>query len=312
MAERERQDSFLGFLTETPGKVSDSNLDRRMENLERKIEKILAIEEKLDKVLSENEYFRKEIYLLTTENSKLLREKVELEKVNVSLGRQCEEMKEKMVELERKLREGEVKGDEMNEKLTEVMSHNEAAHVSFKEIIKQQENERRQIAQQEVVKVLQKEEVLVRNIAEKKKCVVVNGLKEENIRNWQERKEKEEEKVQSLLSKVLGDEGAAGVVEDHLRLGKYEEGKTRPVKITLKSQADAESLLRNAWKLKNSQETNTIYVRRNMSQEERAKMRELVAQVKEKNEQRTEEEKKEFFWKVRHDRLWKWWIKERV
>ena len=54
-----------------------------------------------------------------------------------------------------------------------------------------------------------------------------------------------------------------------------------------------------------------IYVRRNMSQEERIKMKEMVAQMKQKNEERTEEEKEKFFWKIRNDRLWKWWIKGR-
>ena len=135
---------------------------------------------------------------------------------------------------------------------------------------------------------------MVRNIAEKKKCVVVSGLKEDNIRNWQERKIKEEEKINTMLNKISEEENAFGEVEEYMRLGKYEEGKSRAMKITLKSQVAAEHVLRNAWKLKNSQETNMIYVRRNMSQEERTKMREMVTEVRERNEARTEEEKKFF------------------
>ena len=303
-----RRDSFRGFQNSTMDQ-GEMCLDRRVESLESKIATIVAIDTKLDKVIKENEDFRKEVMILTRENTELLREKVELEGRNAMLGRQCEEMKLKIAEMERKLKESEEKGSAMNIKIDEVRTSHEEAQTSFREIIKQQEKQRSQLAQKEVVKVLQQEEEMVRNIAERKKCVVIHGLREEKIEKWQERKEKEEEKIKTLLNNVLGEDSAVGMVEEHLRLGKFEEGKSRAVKVTLKSQGDAESLLRNAWKLKNSQETNMIYVRRNMSQEERIKMKEMVAQMKQKNEERTEEEKEEFFWKIRNDRLWKWWIK---
>ncbi|MPC48621.1 hypothetical protein E2C01_042401 [Portunus trituberculatus] len=77
-----------------------------------------------------------------------------------------------------------------------------------------------------------------------------------------------------------------------MRLGKYEEGKTRAIKIMLKSQVTAEGLLSNAWKLKDAQEMKMIYVRRSMTEEERAMMRELATEVREKNEARSEDDKK--------------------
>ena len=56
----------------------------------------------------------------------------------------------------------------------------------------------------------------------------------------------------------------------------------------------AEELLNNAQKLKDAQET-IINVRRNMTEEERAKMRELPTEVREKNGARSEDDEK-FFW----------------
>ena len=50
-----------------------------------------------------------------------------------------------------------------------------------------------------------------------------------------------------------------------------------------------------------------------MTEEERVKVREMMTEAREKNEARSEEEKKKFFfWRVRNERLKKWWITERT
>ncbi len=54
-------------------------MERRVEILERRLGNIIAIEQKLDRVLQENDTFRKEVYNLTKENCELLREKMDLE-----------------------------------------------------------------------------------------------------------------------------------------------------------------------------------------------------------------------------------------
>ena len=99
-------------------------------------------------------------------------------------------------------------------------------------------------------------------------------------------------------------------MEESVRLGSYEEGKNRPLKLKMRSQVAAEAILRRAWKLKDHEETKAIYIRRNMTQEEREKVRELVTEMKERNEARSEEERNKFFWKVRNERLKKWWINQ--
>ena len=55
-----------------------------------------------------------------------------------------------------------------------------------------------------------------------------------------------------------------------------------------------------------------IYIRRNMTEEERVKVREMMTEARERNEARSEEEKKKFFWKVKNERLRKWWIGKRA
>ena len=132
-----------------------------------------------------------------------------------------------------------------------------------------------------------------------------------NLTNWQDRRDKENNRIKYLLNKISdeNDESLYNEIEERVRLGAHEEGKSRPLKLKFKSQVAAEALLRKAWKLKDHVDTKSIYIRKNMTQEERTKIKELVNEVKEKNEARNEEEKTKFFWKVRNGRLKKWWIK---
>ena len=135
----------------------------------------------------------------------------------------------------------------IDEKMKEVRKESETVHSTFRDIIKQQEEERRQVERSEVVKMLKQNETVVREIAERKKCVIFWGLKEDANRNWQERKKNEEEKVQNLLNRISGEGNMSGEVEEIVRIGTYEEGKNRPLKMIMKSQVAAEALLRDSW-----------------------------------------------------------------
>ena len=181
-------------------------------------------------------------------------------------------------------------------KMRKVKEKNEEVRASFREIMIQQEKEKTEIPKGEVVKMLQENEEIVRNIAEKKKCIIVSGLREEENRNWQERRKKEDELMRSLLAKISDDgEDLSGEVEESVRLGAFEKGKNRPLKIKLKSQVTAEFLLQNSWKLKDQEETKGIYVRWNMTEQERENLKDILKQTREKNEERTEEDKLKFF-----------------
>ena len=303
---------FEGFVT-TPSGLNRIDMDSRIQALESKFGMIRSIEEKLDRVIEENAAFKKEIYVLTKENHDLLKAKVEMEKENLLLKKQCDEMKTKILEMEKKITEGDLGKKEclnlIDTRMNEVRNENQEVQKSFKEIMKKQEEENKVISQREMVKALKENEYVVRDIAEKKKCVIITGLSEETNRNWQDRRDKENNRIKYLLNKISdGDDSLYTEVEESVRLGSYEEGKNRPLKLKLKSQVATEALLRRAWRLKDHEDTKLIYIRKNMTQEERTKIKELVNEVKEKNEARNEEEKTKFFWKVRNGRLKKWWI----
>ncbi len=55
------------------------------------------------------------------------------------------------------------------------------------------------------------------------------------------------------------------------RIGKYEQGKRRPVKIKLKSQTAAEDALENAWRLAKSDKYKQVWLRREMNEEGKKK-----------------------------------------
>ncbi|MPC63989.1 hypothetical protein E2C01_058098 [Portunus trituberculatus] len=78
---------------------------------------------------------------------------------------------------------------------------------------------------------------------------------------YQERREKESDKIKNLLSEISEAEGLFVEVEESVKLWTYEEGKSGPVKLKLKSQVVAEAILWRAWKLKNYNETKMIYIK---------------------------------------------------
>ena len=103
----------------------------------------------------------------------------------------------------------------------EESKNNNEMHSNFRDIIiKQQEKEKREPSQREIVEVIQQKQVMVRNIAERKRSVLLSGLREDNIRDWKKGNKKEEE---NLLNK-WSEEGDVFSKVDYMRLGKYEEG----------------------------------------------------------------------------------------
>ncbi len=106
-----------------------------------------------------------------------------------------------------------------------------------------------------------------------------------------------------------GDTKLEDEIEEVYRIGKYDQGKSRPLKIKLKSQTAGEETLVNVWKLAKSNKFKQVWIRREMNEEERKKLNELRSEAKERNEQRTQEERELFFWRVMDLRLRKWYVR---
>ena len=97
-------------------------------------------------------------------------------------------------------------------------------------------------------------------------------LPKKNIREEEEKIVKE---VFNMIQKEHS-EIAEEIVEIH-RLGKY-EGEIRPLKVKFRSQTTAQDILSKAWKLANRYKK--IWLRKDMTEEERARFNVLIKEVK--------------------------------
>lgn len=70
------------------------------------------------------------------------------------------------------------------------------------------------------------------------------------------------------------------------------------MKIKLKSQAATVRILGRTLKLAQIEEFKRVWIREDLNEEQRARRNEAVQEVKEKNDQRSEEERARFFWRV--------------
>ena len=57
-------------------------------------------------------------------------------------------------------------------------------------------------------------------------------------------------------------------------------------------------MIRGSWKLAKKEEYKRVWINRDLDEVERRKQKELIGDAKEKNDIRTEEEKKKYYWKV--------------
>lgn len=182
--------------------------------------------------------------------------------------------------------------------------------VDFKEVIKQQEEERKNNLEKQVIQVLKRKENVVRDMVEKKKGVIVFGLKEKVLTTRKERVKEELDVARAIIGEVDDENKELGEeIEEVFRLGKYEEGKDRPMKIKFKTQVAATRVLERTWKLAQTENYKKVWIREDLNEEERAKRNELINEAKEKNGQRSEEEENRFYWRVLEGKMKKWYLK---
>ena len=245
------------------------------------------------------------------EQTRLLQEKVaNMEQENDRLRKENEKLKKEMEEM---------KGNNgiLNETLSEVKQKqndwirvNEQTEQSLKKIMEEQNQEKKEIKEQ-VVQVIKEKEKFVRTTIDRVKCTVIFGVKESKITNRVEREDMEKNRIRQVLSTIVDDpEEALKFVEEYHRLGKYEEDKDRPIKIKFATQSYAEEVLSKAWKLAQVKEFRRVWISKDLDIEEREIQRNLVIEAKQKNEQRTEEEKKKFCWRVRDLRMKKYFYRK--
>ncbi|MPC57744.1 hypothetical protein E2C01_051731 [Portunus trituberculatus] len=125
-----------------------------------------------------------------------------------------------------------------------------------------------------IVKVTKKKENLVGDTVEKKKCFVIFGLKKKVMPIRHEKEEYEKKQDEKVVMGVKDDEEEgkrlSEEIEEVHRLGKYEERKICPLKITIRSQAGAKEILAGSWTLGRKEVYKNVWLRCNLNEEERA------------------------------------------
>ncbi|KAK3894637.1 hypothetical protein Pcinc_001615 [Petrolisthes cinctipes] len=116
--------------------------------------------------------------------------------------------------------------------------------------MKQEEEERKNNLEKQVIQVLKSKENVVRDMVEKKKGVIVFGLKEKVSTTRKDRVKEDLKVARPIIGEVEDDNTESGEeIEEVFRLGKYQEGKDRPMKIKFKTQVAATRVLEKTWKL---------------------------------------------------------------
>ena len=147
---------------------------------------------------------------------------------------------------------------------------------------------------------------------DRKKCFVIYGIQEKKNPNKYRREREERELVKKVIKQVQDDtQSLEQEVEETHRIGKYNEGNTRPLKVRMRSQLAVEEITARANRLAQTEEYKDIWMKRDMNLEERQKEKDLRQEAKGKNLRRTETEKKTFYWRVLDMRLRRWFTREK-
>ena len=113
--------------------------------------------------------------------------------------------------------------------------------------------------------------------------IIIYRLKESEETNVEARKKYDDNLIQRLHNEVLELNNLK--VKNITRLGRKQDGKDRPTKVTLESTEDKTRIMQRLHKLHDADETyRNISVSHDLTRDERNEVRKLVEEAKEKNE----------------------------
>ena len=124
------------------------------------------------------------------------------------------------------------------------------------------------------------EDKVVRELSEiesKRRNILILGLPEPSSSGGISPRDKDTQVVDSLLEKVAEKKVAFDV---RFRIGKKEEGKIRPIVVSLRDEREKESILRGSSKLKDSQDWKDVYIRSDLTKAQREFMKKQEDQLK--------------------------------
>ena len=140
--------------------------------------------------------------------------------------------------------------------------------------------------------------------------IMAFGVQEDNEDNYTARMKKEREVVTTILKAIDETWDGQGLIE-HRRCGRYTpDGKARPLKITLGSSQMATNFVQQAKILKDNTQLKEVGIRKCLCKPDRDTLRESVQEMKKLNNERSEEERENFFWSIRNLKPTKMWIRQ--
>ena len=117
---------------------------------------------------------------------------------------------------------------------------------------------------------------------EMERAIIVNGICEDNIKNYDKRVASDMEKVKNMITD--GMKIQMPIIEKIQRLGRYNPDKAtyRPIRIIFKERSDRNKMVRNASNLKEADEKyKKCYINKELNSEERKEYEETLNKAKE-------------------------------
>ena len=136
------------------------------------------------------------------------------------------------------------------------------------------------------------------------RSVIINGMEEDDVKNYDERIANETEKVTNLINN--GVKIQMPEIKKIQRIGKYNPDRNfpRPIRVTFLDKFNKNKVLRNASNLKKAEDKyKSCYINKEMNNKEKEEYQEEIKKAKEMNEH--EANKNKFFVVRGHPSQWK-------
>ena len=123
----------------------------------------------------------------------------------------------------------------------------------------------------------------MRDTVDRRKCLVIYGIEEKKNPNKYGREREERELAKKVIKQVQDDtQSLEQEVEETHRIGRYNEGNTRSLKVRMRSKLAVEEITARADRLAQTEEYKDKWIKRDMNLEERQKEKDLRQEAKEK------------------------------
>ena len=281
-------------------KLNDKQIDEELiKQANNIIEKTKEFEESVDTVCTVKDGLKSTYAQILEEKDEIKSNKQNDENMNM----QANNIIEKTKEFEESVDTVCTVKDEIKSTYAQILEEKD-------EIMSNKQNDENMNIKQEIKEIIRNNPKLIRETVDMNKSIIIKGKKEEEISNRIIRDKTELSIIMNIMDKVSKEITEKDIQEFH-RIGKYESGKHRPIKVTFQSANTMEEVMSNTKNLKDEEEMKNIWIKRYLNKEDREMLKDKIEEAKQKNEARSEEEESLFFFKVVGLQVKKWYINKK-